>query len=139
MTDFGTLRQHQVLSRLLNLSRDQYRALEDEDLDTFLALMDEREQVMSGLLALEASPAPTNILPFPTITSVGVDDDVQAAMAGLIRSILRQDDDNEALLRLQMDAVQTEITKLNRGAVAGRGYAAALSGPRTGVGIDLMG
>jgi hypothetical protein len=139
MTDFGTLRQHQVLSRLLSLSRDQYRALEDEDLDTFLALMDQREQVMSGLLALEASPAPKNILPFPTITSVGMDDDVQAAMAGLIRSILRQDDDNEVLLRAQMDAVQSELTQLNRGAAAGRGYSATLAGQRTGAGIDLKG
>lgn len=139
MTDFGALRQHQVLSRLLSLSRDQYRALQDEDLETFLALMEEREQVMAGLLALEASPAPANILPFPTITPVGVDDDVQAAMAGLIRSILRQDDDNETLLRVQMDAVQSEIMQLNRGAAAGRGYAAATSGPSTGAGIDRMG
>lgn len=140
MTDLNTLRQHQLLIKLLGLARAQGQALTDEDLDRFVGLMDEREALMADLATVEAAPPPpANILPFPTIAASGTDPDVRAAMGGLIRSILRQDDENEHELRLQMDALKSEIVQLGRGRRAGRGYAAATEQAWAGQAVDRAG
>lgn len=126
MTDLATLQQHQLLTRLLALSRRQREALAAEEIDGFLTLMDEREQVISELVALDEAPPPSNILPFPVLAPSGVDSDVKAALRGLITSILQQDDENEQVLRGQMDELRTTITAINRGVVATRGYASSM-------------
>ncbi len=97
--------------------------------------MDERERIVADLITIEESPPPANVLPFPTIAA-GVDADVKAAMRSLIRSILRQDDDNERLLRMQMAGLRGAIERTAHGLTAGRGYAAVLSGPRSGGRLD---
>jgi len=140
MTDLSTLQQHQLLMKLLGLSREQWRALADDNLDQFVDLMDEREGVMADLVAVEAAPPPpANVLPFPTIVASGADPDVRAAMGGLIRSILRQDDENEALLRRQMDDIKSEIGLLARRRTAGRGYAASTGTRWMGQAVDRAG
>jgi hypothetical protein len=136
MTDFATLRQHQLLSRLLGLARAQADALAAEELDRFLALMDERETVVADLIALEEAPPPANVLPFPTIVPRPNDPDARAALGGLLRSILRQDEENEQALRAQMDEVHGSLMRVNQGAAAGRGYAAAAGSVRTRTGLD---
>lgn len=136
MTDFATLRQHHLLSQLLSLSREQRRALEEQRLDDFLALMDEREQVVADLVALEQAPPPANVLPFPTIAPAIGDPDAKAALHGLIRSILVQDDENERALRDQMDGLHGTLARISHVAAAGRGYAAALGHERRGEGLD---
>lgn len=139
MTDLATLRQHQLLTQLLSLARAQGVALVEDRLDDFLALMDERERVVHDLIELEQSPPPANVLPFPTLAPTLGDPDARAAMRGLIRSILGQDDANERTLRAQMEGLHAELAQLNRGAVAGRGYAAALTHDRLGEGLDRAG
>ncbi len=126
MTEFTLLRQHQILSRLLGLSREQGRALTAERLDDFLALMEAREQALAELLSLEAVPAPANIVALPTIQPATTDPDVKAAMRGLIATILEQDEANERELRRRMSDLHAAIGRMNQGAVAGRGYAATL-------------
>ena len=135
MTDFRTLQQHQLLTRLLDLARQQGQALAARGLDDFLSLMDTREGLIADLVALEQAPAPANILPFPTIAA-GVDADAKDAMRGLIRSILAQDEENEQTLREQMDELQGTIVHINHGTVAGRRYAASLAGGRSGAALD---
>ena len=136
MTDFGTLQQHHLLGKLLGLAREQAKALEAERIDQFLALMDEREELMSTLLQLEQAPAPANIVPLPRLTPAGSDADVKAAMGSLIRSIIEQDDQNERTLRLLMEALRAEMGQVNHLTAAGRGYAAALAYSRAGGGLD---
>jgi hypothetical protein len=136
MTDLATLQQHQLLTRLLGLSRQQSEALQTDQLDDFLSMMDEREQIVSDLLILEQAPPPSNVLPFPVLIPAGMDHDVKAAMRGLITSILHQDDENERVLRGQMDELQGAIAWVNRGALATRGYASSMSHDRTGQGYD---
>lgn len=134
MTDFRILQQHQLLTRLLSVAREQGRALAADDLDRFLTLMDAREHLLGDLITLDQAP-PANILPFPTIAA-GFDDDAKDAMRGLIRSILAQDEENERALRHQMDDLHGSITRINHGAAAGRGYAAAFAGDRPGAALD---
>ncbi|MER3419181.1 MAG: hypothetical protein C4290_01055 [Chloroflexota bacterium] len=136
MTDLGTLRQHQLLTRLLGLARRQGEALRRDRLDEFLALMDVREQIITELVAIEREPPPANVLPLPTIQPTATDPDVRAAMRGLVRSILEQDDANEQALRTQMGALRDALTRLGRGTRASRGYAVALSRPQTGSALD---
>jgi hypothetical protein len=136
MTDLGTLRQHQLLTRLLGLARRQGEALRQDRLDEFLALMDAREQIITELVAIERESPPANVLPLPTIKPTGADPDVRAALRGLVRSILEQDDANEQALRAQMGAVRDAVVQLGRGAVAGRGYAATLARPQAGSAVD---
>ncbi len=136
MTYLGTLRQHQLLTRLLGLARQQGEALRRDRLDEFLALMDVREQIITELVAIEREPPPANVLPLPTIRPTTADPDVRAAMRGLVRSILEQDDANEQALRMQMGDLRDALARLGRGTTASRGYAAALSRPRTGSALD---
>lgn len=136
MTDLGTLRQHQLLTRLLNLARRQGEALRQDRLDEFLALMDVREQIITELVAIEREPPPANVLPLPTITPAGADPDVRAALRGLVCSILEQDDANEQALRAQMGAVRDAVVQLGRGVAAGRGYGATLARPEAGSALD---
>lgn len=126
MTDLATLQQHRLLTRLLALSRRQREALAAEEIDSFLTLMDEREQIVAELVALDEAPPPPNVLPFPVLVPGSMDSDVKAALRGLITSILQQDDENEQVLRSQMDALRTTITAVNRGVVATRGYASTM-------------
>lgn len=135
MTDFATLQQHRLLSQLLGLSRDQGRALTEQRLDDFLTMMDERERIMAGLVEIEQSPPPANVLPFPTIAA-GVDADAKAAMLGLIRSILSQDEENERALREQMSDLRGAMERNHHARAAGRGYAAAVAPRRSGEWLD---
>jgi hypothetical protein len=127
MTDLATLQQHQLLTRLLGLSRRQHEALYADQIDDFLSIMDEREQIVGELVTLGEAPPPRNVLPFPSLVPPGMDQDVKAALRGLITSILQQDDENERVLRVQMDELRTTITWISRGAAANRGYASTMS------------
>lgn len=140
MTDLNTLRQHQLLIKLLGYAREQGQSLAEENLDRFVEIMDEREALMADLVTIETTPPPpANILPFPTIAGTGSDPDVRAAMGGLIRSILRQDDENEQCLRLQMDGLKSELVQLGRGRRASRGYTVARDHAWAGQAVDRAG
>ncbi len=84
----------------------------------------------------EREPPPANVLPLPTIKPTSADPDVRAALRGLVRSILEQDDANEQALRAQMGTVRDAVVQLGRGAAAGRGYAATLAHPQAGSALD---
>jgi hypothetical protein len=79
------------------------------------------------------------VLPFPTIEPARADEDARAALGSLIRTIIAQDDENELLLRAQMGTMKHRMAHIARGAVAGRSYAATLSRPRSGTGLDRKG
>lgn len=136
MTDLATLQQHQLLTRLLSLSRRQNAALHADRIDDFLALMDEREQIVEELIVLEEAPPAPHVLPFPTLMPGSTDHDVKAALRGLITSILQQDEENEQVLRQQMDGLRSTMMQLNRGALAARGYAATMDYHADRLGLD---
>jgi hypothetical protein len=126
-TDFATLRQHDLLTRLLRLSREQGEALEDERLDHFLALMTERERLVDEINALSDAPLPDNVVPFWPLATPRSIPDIQAAINALIVSILDQDEQNEAMLRAQMESLVAALGRINVGYAAARGYAAQMA------------
>ncbi|MFN8558705.1 MAG: hypothetical protein U0531_15660 [Dehalococcoidia bacterium] len=136
MTDLATLQQHHLLTRLLGIARAQGEALESQQLDQFLSLMDERDQLVSDLVTLDEQAPPANVIPFAL--QGNSDDDAKAAMGGLIRSILRQDDENELELRRQMAALGRRIDHIGCGMAAAKGY--SRTGRRTaGMRLDRAG
>jgi hypothetical protein len=132
MTSITTLHKHQLLNHLLGLVREQAKALQADDLDRFLALMDEREEIIAELGAADADPAPANVIPFPAIAPSNVSSDVEMTMRYLLRAILEEDDENVRLLQAQMNDLHVAIARTVRSRAAGGGYATMLagSGPR---------
>ena len=90
--------QHEFLRRLLSLTREQALALRERQWDTVMALLQERERLVKALNTLPDEPAPTGRMPFLP-SAVGTDGDARATMRGLIWQILRQDEENERMLR----------------------------------------
>jgi hypothetical protein len=137
MTDLKDFRQHELLVRLLHISRDQGRALRDERLDWFLSMMSEREEIISDLEANARGHVPPNVVAFPTMTRPGAEADITAAMSGLLASVLTQDEENERTLRGQMDNLLGSLAHINLGYTTARGYANALLPARAGTGLNV--
>jgi hypothetical protein len=137
--ELDRVRQHELLSRLLRLSRKQGAALVAERLDQFLALMDERQAIMDDLQAVGDGEAPDNLVPFPALAAGNDEPDVRAAVGALIASVLRQDEDNERLLLNQMARLREGLSALGQGQVTARGYAHALLGRAAGRRLDVAG
>jgi hypothetical protein len=138
ITSIPTLHKHQLLNQLLGLVREQRKALEAEDLDRFLALLDEREAVIADLSATDSGVTPANVVPFPAMTPSNVSTDVEMAMRRLLRTILTEDEENVHLLHTQMDDLKDALERTARNRVAGGGYATAMLGGRIRSMVDRV-
>lgn len=138
MIDLATMHKHQLLNQLLGLVREQTRALQADDLERFLLLMDERESVIAELTAVAADDAPDNVVPFPALTPANVSSSVDMTIRRLLRAIIDEDDENIRLLQSQMNELSGAITRTVRNRAAGGGYAAILSGQRARPAVDRV-
>ncbi|HZQ36436.1 MAG TPA: hypothetical protein VFD32_10915 [Dehalococcoidia bacterium] len=128
MTDLMLMQRHEMLTRLLHLSRDQGDALESDRFDLFMRLMEERVQLVSELMAASTQPAPENVVAFPAANWPGKVRDLHEATRGLISCILLQDEENERQLHLRMATVRVALAQIGHGFATARGYASALRG-----------
>ena len=126
MTDLMLIQRHELLTQLLHRSREQAEALENDRLDLFLQLMEERSQIVADLMLAATQPPPENVVPFPVAGRAAKDRDLHEATRGLISCILLQDEEIERLLRLRMAAVRLALGQIGHGFATARGYAAAL-------------
>jgi hypothetical protein len=137
MSRLQALRQHELLTRLLQLSRAQHDALLQERLDQFLALMGEREQIVDDLLANADQAPPPNVTVLPRAGPGASDRDLKASIGTLLCSVLNQDDENERVLREQLGDLVQALSRINLGYTTARGYAAALATAQVGRELDI--
>ncbi len=128
MTDLMLMQRHEMLTHLLHLARDQAEALESDRLDLFLRLMEERVELVADLVTAATQPAPENVVAFPAASWPPKDRDLHEATRGLISCILLQDEENERLLHMRMDAIRVALGQIGHGFATARGYASALRG-----------
>lgn len=136
MTDLKTLRQHHLLSKLLHLAREQGVALQTDRLDVFLDLMGERDDIVAELTDNADAPAPINVMIFPTAMLPGSEADLRAVNRALIASVLEQDDENEQILRTEMDRLVAALGRINQGYSVSKRYAATFGPADVGRRVD---
>jgi hypothetical protein len=107
-----------ILRRVFELAREQRDALEQDQLDRFQRILDERERLIGELRQLveQHGAVPENVIAFP-----GADDDT-LALDAMLKGILEFDRHNEALLARKMDEIQSELPQLAEGQRAAAGY-----------------
>lgn len=114
-----------LLREIYDLTRAQRRALEEDALHRFEALLDDRQLLIDRLqaLAVEDATLPDNLLLFPGAEVRSVDDDI--AVDTVIRGILDHDRQNTELLGQKMDDLRRELLGLAADARALAGYRTA--------------
>lgn len=122
MIDRAAPAKFEILQQLLHLARQQREALEQDALDRFQRLLDEREDLISRLQTIAADPSqlPDNIVAFPGSADAAGEDEL--ALDTVIRGILDHDRHNEVLLAGKMDEIRQQLPALNRGQQAVAGY-----------------
>lgn len=122
MIDRATAAKFEILQQLLHLARQQREALDQDALDRFQRLLDEREDLILRLQAIEADPAqlPDNIVAFPGSVDAAGEDEL--ALDTVIRGILDHDRRNEVVLAGKMEEIRQQLPALNRGQRAVAGY-----------------
>lgn len=113
----------EILCAVFERARAQRAALEADDLDAFLEILDERDQLLSELQRLvDAMPElPENVVAFPNELTDRTRHDDTLALDTVIRGIVEHDAFNETLLNGQRDRLAGEVPALRHG----RGAAAA--------------
>lgn len=111
-----------LLREIYDLTRAQRRALEEDALHRFEALLDDRQLLIDRLHALAAEDAalPDNLVLFPGAEANPVDDDL--ALDTVIRGILDHDRQNTELLGQKMDDLRRELVGLAADARAVSSY-----------------
>jgi hypothetical protein len=137
MTDLKILRQHELLSQLLRLACEQGEALQGDRLEDFLTLMEEREMIARELEMLVHAETPENLVLFPTVSRAGSEADIKAAVSALIVSVLAQDEENERVLRQQMDSLVDLRGLIGKGYAAMRGYSAGAINEPAGARLNV--
>lgn len=122
MIDRATATKFEILQQLLHLARQQREALDQDALDRFQRLLDEREDLILRLQTIEADPAqlPDNIVAFPGSVDAAGEDEL--ALDTVIRGILDHDRENEALLREKMFTVKQQLPELRANRAANAAY-----------------
>jgi len=116
-----------LLVRLLQLARDQHAALLAEEIDAFMAAMPERATIIA---ALAESPAEAAV-------PASADDETARAIAAAFAEVVAQDQENERLLRLQIESTRLALTGIARWQSAAQGYLAALNVECNGALVDI--
>src|SRR5207248_3439993 len=105
------IRRHELLARLLVLSRRQKRALDQRRIDEFLALLDEREELLQALARQpQDEDLPANVT---ALREERDDGDARVAVGLLVADVLRQDEENERLLREEMGRIREALLRIN--------------------------
>lgn len=118
-----------VLRQLIEIARDQRRALTAGDLPLFQRHLDEREELIARLheIGAGAEDLPENVIAFPRAADSDAQD--RLALDAVLHGILRQDRENEALLAEMMEEIRDATPGLAVARRAAEGYRAAAAGP----------
>ena len=120
MVDRSATAKIAILGQIYDLAREQREALVIDHLERFQELLDERDQLIARLTALQNGDAgegevPQNIVAFPGASDAASEDEM--ALDTVIRGILKCDAENEATLSGKMDEIREALPEL---AVASR-------------------
>ncbi len=114
----------ELLTAVYERAKAQRVALDSDDLATFLALLDERDELLSQLqrLADELPELPDNVVALPNEFSTATRRDDELALDTLIRGIVQQDEDNEAVLSARLEQLAGEVPALRPARTATAAY-----------------
>lgn len=101
----------EILCAVFQRARAQRHALEGDDLETFLAILDERDELLGQLQQLvDAMPElPDNVVAFPNELNERTRHDDVLALDTVIRGIVSHDEHNEALLNERLESLAGEV------------------------------
>ncbi len=132
------MKRLEILQAMRDLAEQQRHALESDDLDEFLRLLGEREEMLVALEALQDNWASGKVVPFPLARARRmVPGDPQAAVAALLQDVFALDRASELLLAQKMNEVEAALGEVARGQRAMRGYRGAAR--RGGQVVDRVG
>lgn len=120
MVDRSAAAKFTILGQIYDLAREQREALGIDHLERFQELLDERDELIARLTALQngdddGSELPQNIVAFPGTSDAATEDEM--ALDTVIRGIISCDSENEATLSEKMDEIREALPEL---AVASR-------------------
>lgn len=113
-----------ILKQLFELAQRQKTALDNEDVEQFMALLHQREPLLAALAGHEEDERPSNVVSINRASrqSEEASADTETAIGILLRAVIDQDAENELLLRARLGEVQDAITRVSRGAAMVRMY-----------------
>lgn len=122
MVDRAAAAKFDTLRQLFDLARSQRTALEQDQIERFAELLDEREVLLRHLGALveDAAAMPDNVIAFPG-TPPAADEDA-LAQETVLKGILELDRNNEALLQEKMADIQRALPAVAHARRAAAGY-----------------
>jgi len=114
----------EILCSIFERARSQRAALDRDDLDTFMRILDERDELIGQLQGLmDASPdLPENVVVFPTELNARTQQDDSLALDTVIRGIVEHDEQNERILTEKLEALSAELPALRHGRQAIQAY-----------------
>lgn len=124
MPDGFAAEKFEILCSIFERARAQRSALERDDLDTFMQILDERDDLIARLQRLVEASAevPDNVVPFPTELNSRNQQDDTLALDTAIRGIVEHDEQNEQLLSTKLEELAAEFPTLRRGRQAVQAY-----------------
>lgn len=125
MADRTAAPKFALLRQIYDLAREQREALEQDSLERFQHLLDEREELIGRVRVMDTedvalSELPRNVVAFPRPSGAAAEDAL--ALDALIRGILERDHDNEMMLAEKMDEIRRTLPDLAAGSRAAAGY-----------------
>ena len=124
MPDGFAAEKFEILCSIFERARAQRTALERDDMDTFMGILDERDDLIAQLQHLVEASAevPDNVVPFPTELNSRNQQDDTLALDTVIRGIVEHDEQNEQLLSTKLDELAAELPTLRHGRRAVQAY-----------------
>lgn len=124
MPDGLAAEKFEILCSIFERARAQRTALEREDIDAFMSILDERDDLIARLQRLVEASAnvPDNVVPFPTELNSRNQQDDSLALDTVIRGIVEHDEQNERLLSTKLQELAAELPVLRHGRQAINAY-----------------
>ena len=124
MPDGFAAEKFEILCSIFERARAQRTALERDDLDTFMRILDERDELIARLQQLidASAEVPDNVVAFPTELHTRNRQDDGLALDTVIRGIVEHDEQNEQMLNEKLDGLAAELPALRHGRQAIQAY-----------------
>ncbi len=124
MPDGFAAEKFEILCSVFERARAQRAALERDDMDTFMRILDERDELIAQLQQLVEATAvvPENVVMFPTELNAHNQQDDSLALDTVIRGIVEHDDQNERFLSEKLAELAAELPTLRHGTRAIQAY-----------------
>lgn len=124
MPDGFAAEKFEILCSVFERARAQRAALERDDMDTFMRILDERDELIAQLQQLVEATAvvPENVVMFPTELNERNQQDDSLALDTVIRGIVEHDEQNEQFLSEKLAELAAELPTLRHGTRAIQAY-----------------